>query len=153
MKAWLMVIDREATGSQLANYRKNKYVDLFVCLSGALALSMSASICDTHFSNSCNISCNDIIYFKINISVFWCISKKYPAIRSTLCVRFTLCRVREHNGSAPSFLFYIYHFYIHYLHILVNFVPEAMVFLHHLRWKYETIPTIVIYILAKIFTT
>ena len=61
-----------------------KYENLFVCLSGALALSMSASICDTHFSNSCNISCNDIIYFNINNYVSCCIFRKYPAIRCTL---------------------------------------------------------------------
>ena len=62
----------------------HKYENLFVCLSGALALSMSASICDTHFSNSCNISCNDIIYFNINNYVSCCIFRKYPAIRCTL---------------------------------------------------------------------
>ena len=89
----------------------HKYEKLFVCLSGALALSMSASICDTHFSNSCNISCNDIIYFKINIYVFCCIFNKYPAIRCTLFLRFTICKVQEHIGSAPSFIFYIHHFF------------------------------------------
>ena len=66
----------------------HKYENLFACLSGALALSISASICDTHFSNSCNISCNDIIYFKINIYVFSCIFNKYPAIRCTLFFAF-----------------------------------------------------------------
>ena len=35
-----------------------KQIQIFICLRGALALSMSASICDTHFSNSCKISCN-----------------------------------------------------------------------------------------------
>ena len=47
-------------------------------------------------------------------------------------VRFTICKVQEHIGSATSFLFISIFSYIHYLHILVNFVPEAMVFLHHL---------------------
>ena len=89
----------------------HKYENLFACLSGALALSISASICDTHFSNSCNISCNDIIYFKINIYVFCCIFKKYPAICCSLFVRFTICKVEEHIFSAPSFLFYIFHFF------------------------------------------
>ena len=127
-----MVIDREATGSQLANYIY-KYEDLFVCLSGALALSISASICDTHFSNSCNISCNDNIYFKINIYVFRCISKKYPATRCTLLCVSQFAKFKNilvlHLHS--FFIFII--FFIHYLHILINFVPEAMVFLHHLR--------------------
>ena len=36
---------------------------IFVCLRGALALSMSASIWDTHFSNSCNISCNTLVKY------------------------------------------------------------------------------------------
>ena len=96
----------------------HKYENLFVCLSGALALSMSASICDTHFSNSCNISCNDIIYFNINNYVSCCIFRKYPAIRCTLlCIsqfaKFKNILVLPSNHS--FFIFIIFFIFITFI--------------------------------------
>ena len=53
-----------------------------------------------------------ILYISILISMSSVVFLKISCNPLHTFVNFTICNVQEHIGSAPSFLFYIYHFFI-----------------------------------------